>query len=282
MPWPWLAAFGTWIGWAAGSVLRLRRAHVEEAMRQAGIADAAREARAMYRALGRSAAEFLWLAARGSEALDHAALDATSQSLWDRAVARGHGVVIAASHTGNWDLAACAMAKRAPLLVITKRLRQTALDVFWQTTRAGQGVHLADARGALGRARDVLRRGGAVAMMIDQVPGTARHAIALNFLGRTAFADRAPAVLAARAGAPFVVAASRRDDRGEHVLQVLEVLIPPARAGRAWVDEATRCAAQALDGFRPRLSEPMAVAAPALEVAARARHGEGRPRPARG
>lgn len=218
-------------------------------MRRAGVVNARREACAMYGSLGRSAAEFLWLAVRGAEALGHVEVEAASQSRWIEAIAVGRGVVIAASHTGNWDLAACAMAQRMELLVVTKRLRQASLDTFWQTTRAAHGVQLASAEGALRRAQHILHRRGAVAMMIDQVPGSSRHAIEIDFLGRRASVDRAPAALAARSGAPLVVAASRRDRHGEHVLCVLDVMVPPARAGRVWIDDATRRAAHALDRF---------------------------------
>jgi KDO2-lipid IV(A) lauroyltransferase len=157
-------------------------------------------------------------------------------------------VVVAASHTGNWDLAACAIARDVELAVVTKHLSARSLDAFWQATRAAHGVHLIDARGAMARGRDVLARGGVLAMIIDQVPASANHAVRVEFLGRSAFADRAPAALAARSGAPLVIAASRREAAG-HVLEVLDVLEPPARAGRAWIDDATRASAHALDRF---------------------------------
>jgi KDO2-lipid IV(A) lauroyltransferase len=249
LPWRWLAVFGALAGEIAGSLLRIRRVHVESAMGAAGIMGPPREARAMYRALGCSAMEFLWLAGRGGEAADHVAIEAASQPLWRGALARGRGVVIAASHTGNWDLAACAMARQVELLVVTKRLRDGALDTFWQETRQRQGVSLTSASGALSRSLRALARGGAVAMMIDQVPEATHHAIDVEFLGASASTDRAPAALAARAGAPLVVAVSRRDANGEHVLQVLAVLVPPARPERAWIDAATTAAAHALDGF---------------------------------
>jgi KDO2-lipid IV(A) lauroyltransferase len=86
-------------------------------------------------------------------------------------------------------------------------------------------------------------------MMIDQVPASPRHAIADVFLGRAVLADRAPAALAASTGAPLVVATSRRAADGAHRLEVLAVLHPPARPGRAWIDGATRAATRALDAF---------------------------------
>lgn len=242
-----LRALGSLLGWLAGSVLRIRRAHVEASMRAAGIDDASLHARRMYASLGRSAVELLAIAAWGGRG-PHVPIEEPSRTVWRDALAQGRGVVVAASHTGNWDGAACAVARDVELLVVTKHLSVRWLDRLWQSTRARQGVHLADAAGAMSCARHTLRRGGAVAMMIDQVPGSPRHAVLTEFLGQPAWTDRAPAALAASTGAPLVVAASRRDGDGQ-VLCVLDVIHPPRRPTRAWIDEATRRATAALDRF---------------------------------
>jgi KDO2-lipid IV(A) lauroyltransferase len=240
---------GALLGWLAGSILRIRRAHVEGAMRAAGLAHPGRQARAMYRALGASVVEFLWMAARGASALGVVAIEPASRARWAQALSGGRGVVVAASHTGNWDLSACAIAREVELLVVTKHLSVRWLDRFWQSTRARLGVRLTEALGAVGRAREMLRRGGAVAMIIDQVPAPGRHAVPVMFLGQPAHADRAPAAMAAAARAPLVVAVGRRDPSGAHVLHVLEVLTPPARPSRAWIDDATRRATRELERF---------------------------------
>jgi len=204
---------GALLGWLAGSVLRIRRRHVEESMRTAGIARAAVEARAMYASLGASAVEFLWMAVRGRSALEGVRFDEASRVRWREALGQGRGVVVAASHTGNWDMAACAVARDVELLVVTKHLSVRWLNRFWQSTRARLGVTLSDA------------------------------------LGPTAATDRAPAALAAAARVPLVIAAGRRDAAGHQVLHVLDVLHAPPRPSRAWVLEATRTATRALDGF---------------------------------
>lgn len=98
-----LRLLGALLGWLAGSVLRIRRRHVEASMRAAGIAPAAAEARAMYASLGASAMEFLWMAARGRAVLDRVRFDEASRARWQEVLGRGRGVVVAASHTGNWD-----------------------------------------------------------------------------------------------------------------------------------------------------------------------------------
>ena len=252
-----LDRLGALVGFFFGSVLRVRRAHVEASMRAAGFpgASARDHAKAMYRALGVSACEFLWLASNARRTKEARPLDGIarieprSRVKLEDAMLGGRGIVLAASHTGNWDLAACAVAQAFPLLVITKHLKMRRLDAFWQSTRAAYGVALGDAAGAVSRARSALARGGAVAMMIDQVPALRRHGVAVEFLGREAIVDRAPAALAALTGAPLVVAASHRAADGAQEMEVLRVLTPPPRPGPAWIEEATREATRALDAF---------------------------------
>ena len=87
-------------------------------------------------------------------------------------------------------------------------------------------------------------------MMIDQVPGSARRAVRVEFLGAPAYVDRAPAVLAAQTGAPLVVAAACRGaGRGKHELRILGVLEPPTRPMRSWIEDATREATVLLERF---------------------------------
>ncbi len=38
------------------------------------------------------------------------------------------GAVLAASHTGNWELAACVLARSLDLLVVTKPIREAGFD----------------------------------------------------------------------------------------------------------------------------------------------------------
>jgi len=245
-----LRALGAGLGFVAGSVLRIRRRHVEEAMALGGIEEPGRAATGMYRALGASVFEFLWLAGGDAARLESiVAIDAASEKALAEARAKGRGVVLSATHTGNWDLAACAIARRMPLLVVTKRLKVKSLDRFWQSTRRGYGVSLCEASGAMSEARKVLRAGGAVAMMNDQVPLCRRHGIEVDFFGRRAHADKAPAALAAATGAPLVVAGAHRGPDGAHHLTVLGVYEPAPRRKSAWIESATRKATGVLEAF---------------------------------
>jgi KDO2-lipid IV(A) lauroyltransferase len=238
------------LGWFAGSVLRVRRNEVDGAMRAAAIANPLAEARAMYRSLGISAFELLALSTPHAACLVRRVhIDEDSRRCLADQFTLGRGVVIAGTHTGNWDLAACAVACEVDLLVVTKHLRMRSLDRYWQATRSTNGVVLCDAKGALATARRVLSRGGAVVMMIDQVPDVAEHAVDAEFLGRPAMTDRAPAVLAAAARAPMMLVAGRRDAVGTHRLSVLGHWLPPRRPSREWIDETTRAATHSLERF---------------------------------
>jgi len=69
LPYGWLRLLGAALGLLAGSVLRIRRRHVEASMRAAGVAEARAVARAMYASLGVGLLELLWLAGRPPGAL---------------------------------------------------------------------------------------------------------------------------------------------------------------------------------------------------------------------
>ena len=137
-------------------------------------------------------------------------LDEWSRAQLDEARSRGRGVVIATAHAGNWELAAAALAEAHALTAVVKPMRVGWVDRFCRESRGARGIALAPPDHAMGRSRAALRRGGTVAMMIDQVPDRARHSYVVDFLCGRADVDRSPAVLAAAMRVPLVVAVSRR------------------------------------------------------------------------
>jgi KDO2-lipid IV(A) lauroyltransferase len=214
-------------------------------MRRAGVAEAARTARAMYRSLGIGVVELatLWVAPRRE----------LSRVEWPAALP-STAAVVATAHTGNWDVVACAVASRAPLTVITKHLSIGLLDRLWQGVRRRSGVSLVSAGAAAGPALAALRRGGLVAMLIDQRPERIRATARISFLGQLADVDLAPALLALRARVPLVVAFPARRE-GRHSIEVVRVLGPPDRRTRDWALAAMVEATEALEQFVRRNPE---------------------------
>ena len=163
---------------------------------------------------------------------------------------RSRGVVLATAHTGNWDLAACAARDAGiSLTLVTKRLRVTSLDRFWQRVREARGVELVSGEGAFAESLEALARGRAVALMIDQAPERTSAVTSVSFFGAPARCDVTPALLAARAGVPLVLLLGHRTEGGRHVLDAPLVLEPPRRPSRAWLEEATRQLTRALESF---------------------------------
>jgi KDO2-lipid IV(A) lauroyltransferase len=244
-----LPRLGAALAWLVGAVLRVRRVHVESAMKRAGIVRSRVPALAaeMYRSLGTSVVEILWLAAhRNVPASELASIDEWSHAILSGAHERGCGVVLATAHAGNWELAAAALAERYPLTVVVKPMSVGWVERLCRGARKARGIGLASPDNALAASRDALSRGEMVAMLIDQVPDRASHSVIADFLCGRADVDRSPAALAAAMRVPLVVAVSRRVGGG-HVLEALACLDPPDRDRRAWAVEATRTATRVFE-----------------------------------
>lgn len=256
LPWRANALLGGALGWLAGSVLRIRRRPVMAAMRRAGITDAGAEASAMYRGLGTGIFELFWLAgaapARRERTLrQHVVLDDDLARAILGARARGP-LVLAASHTANWELIAFGAAQTlapcgARLAIVAKPISVAVFHAFCTKLRTACGLALIAPAGALAEARRHLQAGDVVAMPIDQVPDRAQHGVSVSFLGAAALADRAPAALARSLHATVIVVGASRD-HGTHRAHLLAELHAdgPASSG---VPATTREATRLLEAF---------------------------------
>lgn len=231
LPWRRLALLGAMLGWFAGRVLRIRRAHVLASMRRAGLEAPEDAANAMYRGLGTGVFELLWLSAaserRVQEALFSVRFDPVLLRELREALARGP-VVLGVSHSGNWELVAFAASRLLAgqgegegevrrLAVVAKPLSVAGIHAFCNRLRARFGVRVLAPVGALSSAKQALKEGSVVVMPLDQVPERARHGVRLPFLGGPAFVDRAPATLARISDATLLVVGVERTNEGHRV-----------------------------------------------------------------
>ncbi|MBI2898986.1 MAG: hypothetical protein HYY17_02265 [Planctomycetes bacterium] len=111
--------------------------------------------------------------------------------------------VIVGVHQGHWEMAAAALAHRVPLTVLVRGHDDARLLRFREATRARFGIETLVAP-ACGRLLAALRRGRAVAMLVDR-DGRAPHTAA---------------VLARRAGCPLLAGAVRDGPRGRYTLRI--------------------------------------------------------------
>ncbi|MBW2260413.1 MAG: lysophospholipid acyltransferase family protein [Deltaproteobacteria bacterium] len=140
------------------------------------------------------------------------------------------GVVLATTHTGNWDLAAlAACARGVELTVVSRNLSYGPLDRMWRRRRAAAGVTLLDESRGLNAVLGALQPGRALALMIDQRTGPDLAGIRLPFLGREAWTSTLPAAVALRRTRAIVPITSRVDEDSRLVIRVHEPVEPGTR-----------------------------------------------------
>lgn len=120
--------------------------------------------------------------------------------------------VIAGVHGGHWEMAGIALARRVPLTVLVRDHADARLLRFREETRARFGIETVVRRGSVfARLLASLRRGRAVALLVDRDPGGVRGA----------------ALLARRARCPLLSARVSMEPRGRNLLRI----DPPCDAG---------------------------------------------------
>lgn len=133
-----------------------------------------------------------------------------------KALEAGKGVIAVTGHFGNFDLLCCAYALRGfPLTIITKALRDRALNEIWQSERARTGLRQVPIQGSARPVLRALREGGIAGFVIDQRP-LPDAAIIADFFGRPVLTTPAPAVFAERTGAAVLPVFIFRRPGGGH------------------------------------------------------------------
>lgn len=123
---------------------------------------------------------------------------------FERAMARGKGVLFATAHLGNWELSAHAHAlMTAPMCVLVRPLDNPLIDRLVETRRGLAGnqvlIKVDSARAML----KALKENRAVGVLIDQNAST-ENGVFVNFFGVQACAAAGFARLAAHSGAAVI------------------------------------------------------------------------------
>ncbi len=236
------AALGAGLGFLAGSVLRLRRARADAHLRLAGVggdaAGRARVLRGMYHHLGLCVVEFLRLSTWTRAKID-ARITFDRFERLEEAIAEGHGVIAVTAHFGNWDLLASIAALRGvPLHIVTRELKGRRLNRAWMEARSRAGITLHPDVGSAPSLLAALRAGGVVAFVIDQHVGET-FGVGVPFFGRLASTMDAPAILAARTGAPVFPTFLFREGFERHRLVIGDRIALAGGRGREAVAAST-------------------------------------------
>jgi KDO2-lipid IV(A) lauroyltransferase len=155
---------------------------------------------------GRSVAEMLriWVGPRLAleSLIDENGFEAAVRAL----LARGHGVILAMPHIGNWELAGDIFVRLTPATALFRPPRLPALEPIMREGRARTGVTPVPIdRHGLKAMHGALQRGEGIVILPDQVPKTAgASGVVAPFFGRPAMTMTLISRLARRHQSPVL------------------------------------------------------------------------------
>jgi KDO2-lipid IV(A) lauroyltransferase len=140
------------------------------------------------------------------------------------AIGLGKGVLIFSAHVGNWELGSLMISRAVKLNVVARALDNNLMEEELVRFRHRMGAQVIYKQKAAREVLQALRRGEAVAILIDQ--NVLRvQAIFVDFFGRPAGTTPALGAFALRSGAPLVPVFCLPIASGRYRLKVLP---PPA------------------------------------------------------
>ena len=247
IPYALAMALARGFGWIGFHVVRFNRARTLERIRSVFPEKSPRECRVI---AVRSLQNVLQTGVEMMRApkLDRAWMDryvkdgSHYKGLLQEFVDEGKGVVIMVPHSGNWYMAAWAMAKYGlPLFAIAARQRNPKLNAWMNRQYGDIEVLDRDKRSTHIQIHQRLRAGRAFALLPDLRVRTPD--VEVDFLGGRANVSHAGAAFAVNSGCPIVLAVMTREN-GRHVFHYLKALRPDPAADKK--EETRRLTREAL------------------------------------
>ncbi|HTQ73946.1 MAG TPA: lysophospholipid acyltransferase family protein [Burkholderiales bacterium] len=229
-PLPVLHAIGTALGWAVYLASPRYRGMIESNLRTAGLGTARMRASVVCET-GKAALEIplIWL--RSHRDVARLVVEASGWEYVDRAAKGGKGLILLTPHLGCWEISGQYIASRMPITVMYAPPNLRSLEPLMQAGR-NRGAAMrsvpADMRGVRAMLK-ALRRGEAIGILPDQVPGVGEGEWA-EFFGRPAYTMTLVGRLAEQTGAPVLLCYSRRLARARGYRFEIEPLLVPRPA----------------------------------------------------
>jgi KDO2-lipid IV(A) lauroyltransferase len=153
---------------------------------------------------------------KGNDLIDDMAVEGLEN--FQAARAKDKGVLCVSGHCGNWELVSLSFKKRLNenVWAIARKQDNPYLEKIVEKMRSGYGNKVISNKAALRPILSVLKNKGVIGMLTDQAVFEENGAL-INFLGRTAWANKAPVVIAHKTGTPIVHVFSHREG-GRHVI----------------------------------------------------------------
>ncbi len=178
------------------------------------IPDAEGIARETFRNIGRALVEVCRLYhGHGSELINR--IELRGKEHYEVAAAKGKGLIFLTGHCGNWELMALANARLigSTMSVVARRQNNPYLNTMVEKMRMRYENRVIYKDNALKNMMSVLRKQGTIGLLVDQAVFPEEGCL-ISFLGRPAWASRAPVLLARKLGVPVVPSFIYRE--GDH------------------------------------------------------------------
>ncbi len=155
---------------------------------------------------------------RGAHIIDQ--IEVRGHEHLEAAITRGKGVVVLTGHCGNWELAALALARHfnSPMSVVARRQNNPWLNKMVEKMRLNYDNLIIYKDNAFRRMLSVMRKNGIIGLLMDQAVYPEEGAL-IDFLGRKAWASKAPVLLARKSGATVLPAFIHREE-DRHVIDI--------------------------------------------------------------
>jgi len=226
LPLPLLHALGVILGWVVYLLSGRYRGQFRRNLDLAGIRDS-RVRRAAIAESGKAVAELpaIWL--RSHQAVADLVVDVSGWEHVERAAKLGNGIITLTPHLGCWEVTAQYFSRRMPITVMYSPPKVKAIEPLMLAGRRRETMKSvpADLRGVRAMLK-ALRRGEAIGMLPDQVPGVGEGEW-VEFFGRPAYTMTLVGRLAEQTGAPVLLGYAERLPWGRGYRVVVEPLAAP-------------------------------------------------------
>ena len=230
LPLPLLHAIGAALGWVVYAVSPRYRRMIGRNLESAGLGSVRLRASVVCET-GKGALEIpaIWL--RPHRDVAALVIEARGWDHVENAAKRGTGLILLTPHLGCWEVSGQYIASRMPITVMYAPPNLKSLEPLMKAGR-DRGATMrsvpADMRGVRAMLK-ALRRGEAIGILPDQVPGVGEGEWA-EFFGRPAYTMTLVSRLAEQTGAPVLLCYSRRLSWGRGYRFEIEPLLAPSPA----------------------------------------------------
>lgn len=194
-------------------------------------------AREVFCNLGRSLVETCRLYhGKGNELIDR--IEVRGMEHYQAARSMGKGLIFLTGHCGNWELVALAYARlfKSPLAVVARRQNNPYLNQMVERMRMHYDNSVIYKDNALRNMIAVIRKDGTVGLLVDQTVFP-EEGYLIDFLGRPAWASKAPVLIARKTGVPILPAFIHREGK-RHIIEIQAPILFDGDAGeQGWHDD---------------------------------------------